>query len=110
MHKQIVQERNPFSNYTEYRGLVFVSGQIGNADAGFNSRNVFDNLIYPTNIRDCSCIGSFGYVFSGFTFYTTSCIDCMLSLVYNFVNCSSGYVHFVLYNMSFIAGISCSGL
>ena len=26
----------PFSNYTEYKGLVFVSGQIGNTDAGFS--------------------------------------------------------------------------
>lgn len=26
----------PFSNYTEYKGLVILSGQIGNADAGFN--------------------------------------------------------------------------
>jgi 2-iminobutanoate/2-iminopropanoate deaminase len=26
----------PFSNYTEYKGLVFVAGQIGNADAGFS--------------------------------------------------------------------------
>ena len=26
----------PFSNYTERKGLVFVSGQIGNADTGFN--------------------------------------------------------------------------
>jgi hypothetical protein len=46
---------------------------------------------------------------SGFTFYMTSYLDCMLSLMYVFVNCSSKYVHFVLYNMSFIAGISCSG-
>lgn len=36
----------PFSNYTEYKGLVFVSGQIGNADAGFREElhQVFKNV------------------------------------------------------------------
>lgn len=36
----------PFSNYTEYKGLVFVSGQIGNGDAGFNEelRQALDNI------------------------------------------------------------------
>lgn len=43
-------QSKPFSNYTEYKGLIFVSGQIGNADAGFNEevhqafRNVNEKL------------------------------------------------------------------
>ena len=36
----------PFSNYTEYKGLVFVAGQIGNADAGFSEevRQALNNV------------------------------------------------------------------
>jgi 2-iminobutanoate/2-iminopropanoate deaminase len=36
----------PYSNYTEYKGLVFVSGQIGIADAGFREelRQALDNV------------------------------------------------------------------
>jgi 2-iminobutanoate/2-iminopropanoate deaminase len=43
-------QSKPFSNYTEYKGLIFVSGQIGNPDAGFNEevhqafRNVSEKL------------------------------------------------------------------
>ena len=39
-------QSKPFSNYTEYKDLIFVSGQIGNADAGFNeeARQAFRNI------------------------------------------------------------------